>query len=275
MKNLELIKCYMSRGNFWRALKNPRIAIYTLMYGLSSPEYFCSLLNVAPAEFSKYIKEVRGNKYFTANVLNCLRNYEKQIKKRGLTAGAISEAIGAILYAIIRCSRPQIVLETGVANGLSSAYILLALEKNAVGRLYSIDLGAEDGKIYENGYFTPTTGYAPVPNGKSSGWIIPEEIKHRWTFVSGRTSDMMPQVLDKIKEVDIFIHDSEHTYENMKWEYQTVWPYLKRGGLLISHDIDMNKAFFELCKEVNDRHYIYAKTIGIIVKSSGQEIARN
>lgn len=44
------------------------------------------------------------------------------------------------LYTIIRIRKPDIVVETGVAQGVSSTFILQALEDNGRGQLYSIDL---------------------------------------------------------------------------------------------------------------------------------------
>ena len=43
-------------------------------------------------------------------------------------------------YAVVRAFQPKIIVETGVANGVSSAYILLALHANGGGTLYSIGL---------------------------------------------------------------------------------------------------------------------------------------
>jgi hypothetical protein len=43
--------------------------------------------------------------------------------------------------------------------------------------------------------------------------------------------------------IDIFIHDSEHSYENMMFEYMTAWDHLKEGGILLSDDTNLNKAF--------------------------------
>ena len=43
-------------------------------------------------------------------------------------------------YAVVRAFQPKIIVETGVANGVSSAYILLALQANGRGTLYSIGL---------------------------------------------------------------------------------------------------------------------------------------
>lgn len=52
----------------------------------------------------------------------------------------------------------------------------------------------------------------------------------------------MLNLLAEIGKVDIFLHDSEHTYDNMMFEYATAWDYLPKGGLLLSHDISWNNA---------------------------------
>ena len=44
------------------------------------------------------------------------------------------------LYVITRMLRPRHAIESGVSSGLSSAHILMALERNRGGRLHSIDL---------------------------------------------------------------------------------------------------------------------------------------
>jgi predicted O-methyltransferase YrrM len=43
------------------------------------------------------------------------------------------------IYVIIRVLKPNIIVETGVANGASSFYILLALKRNKKSHLFSID----------------------------------------------------------------------------------------------------------------------------------------
>ena len=58
----------------------------------------------------------------------------------------------------------------------------------------------------------------------------------------------MVPLLKKLDEIDIFLHDSEHSYQNMLWEFQTAWTYLKAGGLLLSHNIDTNDTFSDFRK---------------------------
>lgn len=151
-------------------------------------------------------------------------------------------------YIVTRILKPEIVVETGVLHGFSSLSFLLALEENEKGYLYSIDL--------------------PSPNllslGKKPGWVVPEYLTKRWYLSFGKSSELLLDLLKEVKTVDIFLHDGEHSYENMLWEYKTVWRYLKEGGLLLSHDITKNSAFRDFTKNVAEQwYYTLGNTAGI------------
>gem|GEM_PF-4501569 len=46
----------------------------------------------------------------------------------------------SVIYSVVRATKPEIVVETGVNNGISTYFILSALERNDSGLLYSIDI---------------------------------------------------------------------------------------------------------------------------------------
>ena len=155
-----------------------------------------------------------------------------------------------ILYWICEISKPNIVLETGVNKGFSTALILKALADNRHGILYSIDL--------------PPPSFAFL--GFEPGVVVPDELKDRWELLIGRSQEILPALLLGVKEIDIFIHDSEHTYENMMFEWSTVWPFITSGGLLISDDVDNNQAFADFCRDVKAEYIVYGR-LGIALKS--------
>ena len=149
-----------------------------------------------------------------------------------------------ILYALVRVVKPRIIVETGVAAGVSSSFLLAALARNGEGELHSIDL-----PDHEEAYF-PTLGKKPIavlPPGESVGFLIPEALRSRWHLHQGNTRVLLPSVLDSLGNIDIFLHDSEHTYEMMMFEFETVWPHLRPGGLLLSDDVDWNDSFPDFC----------------------------
>ena len=136
------------------------------------------------------------------------------------------------LYLLVRLIKPDIVVETGVSSGASSAYILFALRDNDKGRLISIDLPPDN-----------------LPPGKSSGWVVPSLLNERWSLHIGDSKHLLEPLLHEAGEVDCFIHDSLHTYDHMMWEFRTAWNFLKPGGLFLSHDVGANDAFFDFMKE--------------------------
>ncbi|MES4787406.1 MAG: class I SAM-dependent methyltransferase [Nitrospiraceae bacterium] len=164
----------------------------------------------------------------------------------------------------MRILKPAIVVETGVAAGISSAYILKALEDNDKGELFSIDF-----PNYEQKYF-PKLGLKPVsiiPEGEEPGFVIPSELRHRWHLLFGKSQEILPRLLREIGFIDCFLHDSEHTYENMMFEYREAWRHLRDSGLLLSDNVFMNSAFNDFCKLVRRKTlYVYFAGWGCIVK---------
>jgi hypothetical protein len=160
------------------------------------------------------------------------------------------------LYVIVRMLRPEVVVETGVAAGISSAFILQALQDNNRGRLCSIDFpnyALMDSSL--------------IPEGKEPGFAIPPRLKERWNLRLGKSKDLLPSLLAELGRADIFLHDSEHTYDNMMFEYTTAWDYLAIGGLLLSHDISWNNAFTDFARKVRRKPTeIYFTGVGAIVK---------
>ena len=131
-------------------------------------------------------------------------------------------------YLICRLLRPTLVVETGVAYGVTSTFILGALAENHHGSLHSIDL--------------PPLG---SDFDRSVGTLIPDRLRGRWQLHIGSSRRELPKLVAG-NVVDVFLHDSVHTYRTMSWEFATVWPKLRPGGMLLSDDVQNNKAFEEM-----------------------------
>ena len=65
--------------------------------------------------------------------------------------GTIAYDEGVYLYALMRRLAPRTVVETGVCNGFSTAFILAALERNGAGELHSLDFPEVIGEDYAPG----------------------------------------------------------------------------------------------------------------------------
>jgi len=159
------------------------------------------------------------------------------------------------LYFLTRLTTPDVVVETGVYRGISSAFVLAALEDNDRGHLFSIDLP-------NRSYLDPESGrmdVAPLTAREEPGFAIPTNLRKRWSLVLGDTRQALPRLLSEVGKVDIFYHDSEHTYEMMSWEYEQVLPRISPGGFLTSDDVNRNSAFQDT---VRGHGLMWSHTVG-------------
>jgi predicted O-methyltransferase YrrM len=157
---------------------------------------------------------------------------------------------GLRLYRLLRDLKPSVAVETGVCNGVSTAFLLLALEDNGEGELHSIDLPEIAGEEYAEGTFWDGKGGAVIPPGKEPGWMVPPQLRPRWNLVLGRSQEVLPLLLDRIGGIDFFMHDSEHSYECMSFEFRTAWDALRDGGVLVADDVYVNAAWDEFVRDV-------------------------
>ena len=132
-----------------------------------------------------------------------------------------------LVYYIIRKKCPNFIVETGVSRGLSTFFILKALEKNNKGSLLSFDI-------------IPDAGYLILPNEKK-----------RWVFICLKGDQFAEQVEQqtlKFGSVDIFLHDSDHSYKNQFKEYNAIMKKLSSNGIILSDDVDFSYAFNDFVK---------------------------
>lgn len=158
------------------------------------------------------------------------------------------------LYVLCRIFKPDTVIETGVADGFSTAFILQAIDINQKGHLYSIDSPNQPGQELGQGKFT--------------GWLVDKRLKKYWTLIIGDSKTNLPKLLTDLKDIDVFYHDSDHSYENMSFELKTALPHLKKNGCIIADDITDSTAFNDFCKEAGSKYARLFK-FGIMKVSEG------
>jgi len=206
-----------------------------ILYNLST--------DVKNSLFDELINKIFDNReeldQFTEELLSSefwfdLLKAKKECEIRINCKWSISKVSTSILYAIIRKLKPDIIMETGIFTGFSSAIILYALNQNDKGELFSIDT------------------YTKFKD--DIGVLVSKDLIDRWTTMEGRTDEVLPHV--KTKNIDIFLHDSLHSYDNMYFEYRWAKDHLKKGGLLLSHDIGTNNAFFDFANNNEIKYYL-------------------
>jgi len=140
--------------------------------------------------------------------------------------------LASFLYAQIIESNPNVVVETGVANGITTNVIMKALEKTG-GVLHSFDVDPRTRNVYKG-------------NGL-------------WTFhlLEGDFEKDLELQISRIGKVDLWIHDSNHGYQWQAFEYDLAVSSLDSKGLLVSDDIDASTAWGLASKS------IFKKSFGV------------
>lgn len=133
-------------------------------------------------------------------------------------------------YSFVRALAPDHVVETGTHLGLGSCVIAAALLRNGHGRLTTIDIDPE------------------------AGYLIGEP----WASVVDRRTGSSVDVLAEMKEVDVFLHDSLHTYDYETRELAAVEPNLRPDAIILSDNAHESSALSNWA-ERSARHYLFFK----------------
>jgi len=142
----------------------------------------------------------------------------------------IERGTSRALYALARISHPPVVLETGVANGLSTFFLLNALKRNGTGTLHSVDIAPDVGGFLE------------------------EADKARWNLhILDGTKESFVRLLRTLPPIDFFLHDSDHSYWWHRFELRAVLGHMAPCSYIASDDVDGSFAFLDFCGEVGAR----------------------
>lgn len=162
-----------------------------------------------------------------------------------------------LLYTLVRLEEPDLVLETGVFDGLSSAYILHAVERNGTGQLVSVDI---------NDRSRLPRDVADV----TAGWVVPTALTDRWDCQFGDARELLPKIVED-ETVDVFLHDSLHTADHMRFEFETVERSMPPGALFVSDNVRVNDVFWEFARDHLETP-VFWKNTTVVETPDGTEI---
>jgi predicted O-methyltransferase YrrM len=182
-------------------------------------------LGVDPLPVARYLEELRTDRELIGGLGRSLRSSERRDDEPLLGKRRA-------LYAAVRALRPQVVAETGTHDGLGSAVLLRALERNeregSPGRLLSFDVNPD------------------------AGWLIDRDRhRDRLELIIGDTTETLEPALSW-HWVDLFIQDSLKTHEHESFEFETAVRNRMRGGPLVLYTDDA--AATGAIREVARRH---------------------
>jgi predicted O-methyltransferase YrrM len=173
---------------------------------------------------------------------------QETLSSKGVAPGPASysghnDADPAFIHAIwclVRHLRATKVIETGVAHGVTSRFVLEGLRRNGGGRLWSIDLPPQ----------TMSELHDQI------GMAVDHDLANAWTYIRGSSRRYLPRLLQAVGMIDLFIHDSQHTEYNMLFEMRTAWQLIRPGGAMVVDDIDLNWAFHRFATSLPEHRAI-------------------
>lgn len=152
------------------------------------------------------------------------------LKSGRFTYGWYSDAeilLCRTVWCVVLHTRPEVVVETGVAHGVTSRIVLEGLSRNESGHLWSIDL--------------------PFPfdhrlHGET-GVVVTEACRGRWSYVEGASGQRLRPLTAEIGHMEMFIHDSLHTAKNTLFEMEQAASVMSPGGVMLIDDIGGHDGF--------------------------------
>jgi hypothetical protein len=235
----------LQAANF--VLLDPELDNFT--YDIANRDELCDFiagtLNQDRDTVAGYIREIEDDASFR-NELNAklrMRRDRKSVALYGRRVG---------WYCIVRCMRSRVVIETGVHDGLGSSVLLQALYRNRAegheGQLFGIDINPK------------------------AGWLIPDRLRDHMTLLIEDSAVAVPRIASE-QAVDLFIHDSDHSYAHELKEFQTVASGLAPAAIVLSDNSHVTTALkdfaaasgrsYAFWQEKPENHFYPGSGIGV------------
>ncbi len=178
-----------------------------------------TMLGIERSQLEQYLLETHTDPGLTTDLWRRLR-WRLDYKRRPPLGRR------ATWYVLTRALKPELVVETGVQDGLGSLAVLRALARNAEegspGRLISVDT-------------LPTVG-----------WLVPASEHHAWHLMIGSSDEVLARTLE-VETVGLFLQDSGGDLELARRELELVLPHAVDGTVFVSQN--QRPALAALCRE--------------------------
>jgi predicted O-methyltransferase YrrM len=136
----------------------------------------------------------------------------------------------ALLYFLVRMLRPDVVVETGVAAGWSTAAILGAMERNERGHLWSSDFP----------YFRLAEPEQYI------GVLVDDSLRERWTLLLDGDRANLRHIAERVDRIDLFHYDSDKSYRGRSRAVRLLGEKLHAQSVILMDDIQNNCYFRDI-----------------------------
>jgi predicted O-methyltransferase YrrM len=181
------------------------------------------------ATIEGYFKELETDEALRATLRQCTR--ESPDRHNSDVEPRYGRRYG--WYALVRATKPRVVVETGVDRGLGTVVLAAAVKRNQdegfPGLVYATDI-------------VPTCGH-----------LLTEPYKACCRILLGDSVETLKQFREP---VDIFIHDSDHRPEYEWAEFLAIEPRLHPGSIVMSDNSQQTSKMFEFARRIG-KSFLY------------------
>lgn len=202
---------------------------YNYTYELTdlNRQYLASFIAVVSGhpvqDIERYIAELEGDE----TLRTTLRQRARQGPDRHSSDAEPRYGRRLGWYALVRATKPRVVVETGVDRGLGTAVLAAAVRRNAQegfpGVVYGTDL-------------VPTCGY-----------LLAEPYRSHCRILLGDSVESLRRLTEP---VDIFLHDSDHRPEYEWAEFLAIEPRLHAHSLVLSDNSQQTSKLREFAARI-------------------------
>ena len=220
--------------------RRPRLAARWLVRGKETGNFTYELENVdelaavtarvagtTEDEVQRLFAEIEGDEELREALRERLRLRPREREPEPLYGGRV------MWYALARLRRPSAIAELGMHDGLGTAVLLRAVERNAAdgfgGHVLGFDIGAR------------------------AGWLVGDEQRVNLTQHVGDVRETLPQAL-AARPVEMSIHDTTQDYDGETFGLETVLAHAPGPLLAISRDAGHSNALRALCQRRGIRY---------------------
>jgi len=179
-----------------------------------------------------YINELQNDQELKKH----LNNMYQLSKDKNLMNAKIHYGRRIGWYAIARCIKPKIIIETGVDKGLGSCILASALEKNFdegfEGKYYGTDIDNNAGYLFSSKY----SKFGEILYGDSINTLLKFD-----------------------KNIDLFINDSDHSSTYEEKEYTVIANKLSKSAIILGDNSHCTDKLLKFSIKYNREFIFFAE----------------
>ena len=180
---------------------------------------------------SRYIDEVLNDEQLRTHVRNVTERAPAAIRSEADAEARFARRVG--WYAVVRATKPKVIIETGVDKGLGACVLCAALMANEregfSGRYFGTDINPQ------------------------AGWLLTGVYQKFGTMLYG---DSLQSLKEFAETVDLFINDSDHSTEYERKEYELMEQKLTDRAVILGDNAHCNSELHDFSVRTH-RQFLY------------------